>query len=108
MVVVDKLTKVAHFVPIKMAHTTTNIAKIYVRDIARLHGIPKVIVFERDSKFTLNLWRVLFKGLGANPNFSTIYHPQLDGKIKRVNQVIEDMLRMYVMDKTSVGILRGG
>jgi hypothetical protein len=75
MVVVDKLTKTAHFVPIKMTHTKTNIAEIYMREIARLHGIPKAIVSERDTKFTSNLWRGLFKEFGTNVNFSTTYHP---------------------------------
>jgi hypothetical protein len=101
MVVVDKLTKVAHFIPVKMTHKATNIAEIYMKEIARLHGIPKEIVSDRDSKFTSNFWRGLFKGFGTNLNFSTTYHPQSDGKTERVNQVIEDMLRMYVMDKPS-------
>jgi hypothetical protein len=101
MVVVDKLKKDAHFVPVKMTHTTTNIAEIYMREIDRLHGIPKAIVSDRETKFTSNLWRGLFKGFGTNLNFSTTYHPQSDGKTERVNQVIEDMLRMYVMDKPS-------
>jgi hypothetical protein len=52
MVVVDKLTKVTHFFPVKMTHTTTNIAEIYMRKIARLHGIPKAIVSDKDTKFT--------------------------------------------------------
>jgi hypothetical protein len=101
MIVVDKLTKDAHFVPVKMTHTTTNIVEIYMREIARLHGIPKAIVLDRDMKFTSNLWRGLFKGFGMNLNFSATYHPWSDGKIERINQVIEDMLRMYVMDKPS-------
>jgi transposase InsO family protein len=101
MVMVDKLTKDAHFVPVKMTHTPTNIVEIYMREIARLHGIPKTIVSDRDTKFTSNLWRGLFKGIGTNLNFITAYHPQSDGRTKRVNQVIEDMLRMYVMDKPS-------
>ena len=61
MVVVDKLTKDAHFVLVKMTHTKTNIAEIYMRKISRLHGIPKEIVSERDTKFTSNFWRGLFK-----------------------------------------------
>jgi hypothetical protein len=101
MVVVDKLTKATHFVLIKTTHTATNIAEIYIRDIARLHGIPKEIVSDKDTKFTSNLWRGLFKGFGTNMNFSTTYHPQSHGQTKRVKQVIEDMLRMYVMDKPS-------
>jgi hypothetical protein len=70
-----------------------------MRDIARLHGIPKTIVLDRDTKFTSNFWRGLFKGFGTNMNFSTTYHPQSDVQTERVNQVIEDMWIMYVMDK---------
>ena len=61
MVVVNKLTKAAHFVPVKSTHKATNIAEIYMKEIARLNGIPKAIVSDRDSKFTSNFWKVLFK-----------------------------------------------
>jgi hypothetical protein len=101
MVVVDKLTKAAHFIPVKSMHKETNIVEIYMREIAKLHGVPKTIVSDRDSKFTQNFWKGLFKGFGTNLNFSTTYHPESDGQTERVNQVIEDMLRMYVMDKPS-------
>jgi transposase InsO family protein len=101
MVVVEKLTKVAHFVLVKTTHTMTNIAEIFMKEIARLHGIPRTIVLHKDTKFTSNFWRELFKGFGTNLNFITTYHPQTDGKIERVNQIIQDMLRMYVMDKPS-------
>ena len=57
------------------------------------------IIFDRDTKFTSNFWKVLFANLGTKLNFSTTYHPQTDGQIERVNQVLEDMLRMYMMDK---------
>jgi hypothetical protein len=66
-----------------------------------LHGIPKTILYDRDLKFTSKLWKGLFKGFIMNLNFITAYHPESDGKTKRMNQVIEDMLRMYVMDKPS-------
>jgi hypothetical protein len=56
-------------------------------------------VSDRDPKFTSNFWKGLFKGFGTNLNFSTIYHLESDGQIEKVNQVIEDMLRLYVMDK---------
>jgi hypothetical protein len=85
MVVVEKLTKAAHFVPVKTTHTVANIAEIFMKEIARLHGIPRTIVSDRDTKFTYNFWRGLFKGFGTNINFSTTYHPQTDGKIERVN-----------------------
>jgi hypothetical protein len=101
MVVVDKLTKAAHFIPLKTTHKETNVVDIYMREVARLHGIPKTIVSDRDLKFTSKFWKGLFKGFRTNLNFSTTYHPESDGKTERVNQVIEDMLRMYVMDKPS-------
>jgi hypothetical protein len=66
-----------------------------------LHGIPKKIVSDRDPKFTSNFWRGLFKGFRTNLNFITTYHPEFDGQIERVNLVIEDMLRVYVMSKPS-------
>ena len=58
-----------------------------------------MIVSDRDAKFTTNFWKSLFKCLGTQLNFSTAYHPQTDGHTERVNQVLEEMLRMYVMDK---------
>ena len=66
-----------------------------------MQSVPKTIVSDRDPKFTSKFWKGLFKGFGTNLNFSTTYHPESDGKIERANQVIEDMLRMYVMDKPS-------
>ena len=99
MVVVDKLTKAAHFIPVKSMYKYDDIEKIFMKDIFKLHGFPKGIVSDRDVKFTSNFWKGLFADLGTNLNFSTAYHPQTDGQIERVNQVLEDMLRMYVMDK---------
>jgi hypothetical protein len=101
MVVVDKLTKETHFIPVKTTHKETNIAEIYMKEVVRLHGVPKEIVLDRDPKFTSNFWKGLFKGFGTNLNLSTTYHPESDGKIERTNRIIEDMLRMYVMDQPS-------
>ena len=101
MVVVDKLTKDAHFIPLKTTQRAANIADIFLKEVARLHEIPKTIVSDRDPKFTSNFWKGLFKGLKTNLNFTTAYHPKSDGQTERVNRVIEDMMRMYVMDKPS-------
>jgi hypothetical protein len=101
MVVVENLTKVAHFIPLNLTHKEINIVDIYMREIIRLYGIPKTIVTGRDPKFTSNFWKGLFKGFGTNMNFSMAYHPESDERTKRSNQVIEDMLRVYVMDKPS-------
>jgi hypothetical protein len=79
----------------------TNIAEFFMKEISRLHGIPRKIVSDKDTKFNSNFRRGFFKGFGTNLNFSTVYHPQEDGKTKRVNRIIEDMLRMYVMDNPS-------
>jgi hypothetical protein len=75
MVVVDKLTKATRFVLVKMTHKTTNIAEIYMREISMLHGIPKEIVLDKDTKFTSNFKRGLIKGFHTNLNFITTYHP---------------------------------
>jgi hypothetical protein len=101
MVVVDNITKAAHFIPLKPTHREFDVTDIFLKEVAFLHGIPKTIVFDRDLKFTSNFWKGLFKGFETNMNFSTTYHPEFDGKTKRVNRVIKDMLRMYVMDKPS-------
>jgi hypothetical protein len=85
MVVVEKLAKVAHFVPVKTIHTTTNIAEINMREIVRLHGRPRTIVSDRDTNFNSKLWKGLFKGFGTNIKFSTTYHPQSDGQTERDN-----------------------
>jgi hypothetical protein len=75
MVVVDKLTKVTHFIPMKTTHKETNIAKIYIKEFSKLHGAPKEIVLDRNSKFTFNFWKGLFKFFGTNLNLITMYHP---------------------------------
>ena len=98
MVVIDKLSKVAHFIPLKTTYKVANIADIFLKQIFRLHGILKVIILDRDPKFTGNLWKSLFKGLNTTLNFSTSFHPQTDGHTERVNQVLEDLLRMYVKE----------
>jgi hypothetical protein len=79
MVVVDKLTKDAHFSPLKTTHTVADVVDIFLKEVARLHGITKTIVSDRDPKFTSNFWKGLFKGFRMNLNFSTTYHPESDG-----------------------------
>ena len=74
-----------------------------MKEIFRLHGLPKAIVSNRDPKFTFNFWNGLFADFGTKLNFSTAYHPQTDGKTERVNQVLKYMLHMYEMEKPSKG-----
>ena len=99
MVVVDKLSKSAHFIPVKSNYKDVNVAEIFLIEIFRLHGVMKMVISDRDVKFTSNFWKSLFAGLETKINFSTSYHPKTYGKTEPINQVIEDMLRMYVMSK---------
>ena len=99
MVVVDKLRNYAHFIPVKSTHKASNITGIFLEEIFRLHGVPKMVISDRDVKFTSNFWKSLFSSLETRINFNMSYHPKTDGKTERTNQIIEDMLRMYVMKK---------
>jgi hypothetical protein len=74
------------------------VARVFVSEVIYLHGIPKNIILDRDSRFTSRFWTSLQTVLGTQLNLSTSYHPETDGKTERVNQVMEDMIRMYVMD----------
>lgn len=73
-----------------------------MQNVFKLHGLPKTIISDRDVKFTSTFWRTLFADLGTQLNFSTAYHPQTDGQTERVNQVVEDMLRAYVMQQPTL------
>ena len=75
MVVIDKLSKAAHFIPVKTTYKAANIADKFLKQIFHLHGIPKVIILDRDPKFTINFWKSLFKGLNTTLNFNTSFHP---------------------------------
>ena len=98
-VVVDRLTKMAHFFPMKKTDTALHVARLFVKEIFRLHGMPKSIVSDRDSKFTSNFWQATFQAIGTQLRMSTAFHPQTDGETERVNRVLEDMLRMYVSER---------
>ncbi|MCO5564307.1 hypothetical protein L7F22_017967 [Adiantum nelumboides] len=94
-VIVDKLTKVAHLIPVKQTATAAGIAQVFVKELVRLHGIPAKIISDQDANFTSKFWQAMFQSLGTQLNLSTAYHPETDGQTERVNQVIEDMLRAY-------------
>jgi hypothetical protein len=79
MAVIDKLSNSAHFIPVKSTLKAINIAEIFMKEIFRLHGIPKMVISDRDVKFTFAFWKELFAGLNTNLNFSTSYHQQTDG-----------------------------
>jgi hypothetical protein len=85
MVVVDKLSKAAHFIPIKLTCKAINIANIFMKEIFRLHGMPKEIIYDRDTKFTSSFQKSLFVGFETKLLFSTTYHPPTDGQTERVS-----------------------
>jgi len=97
MVVVDRLIKVAHFIPVKSTFSASEVAQVFIKGVVILHGVPKNIVLDRDAKFTSKFWKELFASLGMELAFSTTYQPQTNGQIKRVNGILEEMLRMFVM-----------
>jgi hypothetical protein len=98
LVTVDRLTKSAHFILVRDTNDVTDVARMFVSEVIHLHRIPKKIISDRDSRFTSRFLTSLQLALGTQLNLSTTYHPKIDGKTERVNQVMEDMLRMYIMD----------
>ena len=96
-VIVDRLTKVAHFIPVKVTYGGDKLAQLYVDNILKLHGIPSRIVSDRGPQFTARFWKSLHATLGTKLDYSSAYHPQTDGQTERVNQILEDMLRACVL-----------
>ena len=78
-VIVDRLTKSAHFIPVKIDYSMDRLAELYVKEIVRLHGVPLSIVSDRDPRFTSRFWKELQSALSTRLNFSTSFHPQTDG-----------------------------
>ena len=97
-IVVDRLTKSVHFLSVRLDYTMDRLADLYVSEIVILHGIPLSIVFDRDPRFTSRFWNELQSAFGTRLNFSTVFHPQIDGQSERVIHVLEDMLRGCVLD----------
>jgi hypothetical protein len=97
-VVVDRLTKVSHFIPVKTTYTSVKLADIYMKRIVCLHGVSRSIVSDRGTHFTSHFWKQLHENLGTRLEFSTTFHPQTDGQTERVNQVLEDMLRACALE----------
>jgi hypothetical protein len=95
-VFVDRLSKEIKIPPISDDTTAAAIARVYFDNVFRHKGLSRVIIFDRDPRFTSNFWRTLFRLLGTNLSFSTAFHPETDGQTERVNRVIEEALRPYV------------
>lgn len=92
LVVVDKLTKYAHFLPLSHPYTATQVAQVYLDHVFKLHGMPAALVSDRDKIFTSHFWQALFWLSKTEMKMSTAYHPQTDGQTERVNQCLETYL----------------
>jgi transposase InsO family protein len=97
-VIIDGLTKIAHFLPVKADHPVAVYAQLYIARILSLHGIPKTIVSDLGPQFVSKCGSELHKSLGIKLLHSSAYHPQTSGQTKRVNQILEDMLWACVLE----------
>ncbi|GJU80680.1 putative reverse transcriptase domain-containing protein [Tanacetum coccineum] len=97
-VIVDRLTKLAHFLAIREDYSTKRLARIYIDEIVARHGVSVSIISDRDRRFISRCWQTVQKALGTRLDMSTTYHPQTDGQSERTIQTLEDMLRACVID----------
>jgi hypothetical protein len=97
-VIVDRLTKVAHFLPVHTTDKAQKYVELYIDWIVCLHGLPRTIVSDRGAQFVARFWKQLQESLGTKLIRSSAYHPQTDGQTERVNQILEDMLRACAID----------
>ncbi|GKA81207.1 putative reverse transcriptase domain-containing protein [Tanacetum coccineum] len=94
-VIFDRLTKSAHFLPMKKTDSMEELTRLYLKEIVCRHGVPLLIILDHDSRFSFGFWRSLQNALGTNLKMSTTYHPKMDGQSERTIQTIKDMLRSY-------------
>ncbi|GAU31786.1 hypothetical protein TSUD_22320 [Trifolium subterraneum] len=98
-VIVDRLTKSAHFLPVKSTFRAPQYAEVFIENIVKLHGVPLSIVSDRDLIFTSHFWKAFQRAMGTRLKMSTSHHPQTDGQSERTIQTLEDMLRACVLEE---------
>jgi len=101
LVIVCYLSRMAHFIPTHTTADAVQVDELFTEHVFKLHGLPKIIISDRDPKFTSKFWKSLFKTLETQLRFSTAFHPESDGQTERLNQTLEIMLRHYVDERPS-------
>jgi transposase InsO family protein len=97
-IIVDRLTKIAHFLLVKVKYTVATYAELYIARILSFHGVPKTIVSDHGPQFISKFWEELPKALGTKLLHSLTYHPQTSGQTERENEILEDMLWACVLE----------